>query len=602
MNGDDADDGEGPKLNRWGILAGQLEVQCDDAGEKGEENEKKANAGDEEEQNQGEPHTSKVTTTSLTDWIITKKVNKDINEATSSHTPTDSPGAMSPFEKQRIDQCIKIAHLVVGKLSKNVTTENGEGKGGAEKTEIISSSNPNTEVEGDDFIIEEGVVSVTDWEPKPKEICEDCITVTGDAQTGDVVDVGFDIYQNFDWDDGIEDDVDEPSNDRQKLGLIFEALGKLFYRLFMQGEPVPPCPTSSESDVSLYNINDNDSSIPSEDDILESFRQLSSSGAVNKKNEHIASSMRTLGKLPVPICQLVEDLFDTAMAMQKGGAQEYGSGDSCFTSLSDLHSEIQHMIDFPDALLYGTVTSRWELVFDDNHMFGRENELKQLLDIANSIQPSEEKGLSSVLENTHPSCGKKNEVIMVKGYAGCGKTRLVNEIRKPLQTQGWLFLRCKFGKTSSQTEPLSVISIGFDEFFSSGATVCNTHAVDDTQDETATSTYNNECSNDNSCCPNKVLQKLENLIGVDGLKVLSQQMPSLRNLIEKTYTSDINGETTGRNFDVQHLFGALLDTLLSFCPVSFFVDDVSIIHVSHVKFILRPSIELTHFYESQLRT
>ena len=152
MNGDsdDADGGEGPKINRWGIFAGKLEGHCDDAGEKkGEENEMKTNAGEEEHNNpqqQGEscdgaPHTSKITTTSLADWIITKKVNKDINEATSSHPPTDSTGDMSPFEKQRIDQCIKIAYLVVGKLSKSVTTDNGEGEGATKKSDIISSRN-----------------------------------------------------------------------------------------------------------------------------------------------------------------------------------------------------------------------------------------------------------------------------------------------------------------------------------------------------------------------------------------------------------------------------------------------------------------------------
>ena len=57
--------------------------------------------------------TSKLTTIFLKDWIITKKVNRDINEATSLSSSTSSTNmGMSQFEKERIYQCVQIAQLL----------------------------------------------------------------------------------------------------------------------------------------------------------------------------------------------------------------------------------------------------------------------------------------------------------------------------------------------------------------------------------------------------------------------------------------------------------------------------------------------------------
>ena len=58
--------------------------------------------------------TSKLTTIFLKDWIITKKVNRDINEAATSTSSTTSSTnmGMSQFEKERIYQCVQIAQLL----------------------------------------------------------------------------------------------------------------------------------------------------------------------------------------------------------------------------------------------------------------------------------------------------------------------------------------------------------------------------------------------------------------------------------------------------------------------------------------------------------
>lgn len=160
---------------------------------------------------------------------------------------------------------------------------------------------------------------------------------------------------------------------------------------------------------------------------------------------------------------------------------------------------------------------------------------------------------------------------MVHGHAGSGKSRLVREIRKPLQAQGWLFLRCKFGKTI-QSEPLSVIALGLDEYFSSSVACCSpAYGSNDAFPLMAPS--NTVCNCSNSCCPRRVCQRLEFLIGLDGLKTLAQLMPSLRSLIGER--PDQRREVQGK-FHMHHIFGTLLDTLAFFSPVLFFVDDVSI--------------------------
>lgn len=328
--------------------------------------------------------------------------------------------------------------------------------------------------------------------------------------------------------------------------------------------------------------------IPDEDDILDMFRQLPKTGT-NGRNDHIVSAMRKgQHRLPVPLCLLVTDLLHTSEVLKGTNSRrnslsnsQHGTnpvdetatnGTSCFATLSDVLSDIQQMIDLPDAFLYASMNSRWELVFGNNHMFGREGELRRLLDAADRIQNPDDGDPTMGSTPTSSGEGRRKEAITVAGHAGSGKSRLVREIRKPLQQRGWLFLRCKFGK-AAQSAPLSVIALGLDEFFSSGV-ACGAPPAAGARENVV-----GGCMCANRGCPRRVCQKLESLIGLDGLKCLSQQMPSLRGLISETraQTGDLlNGVNGARQakFHTDHLFGTLLDTLASFSPVLFFGDDL----------------------------
>lgn len=399
---------------------------------------------------------------------------------------------------------------------------------------------------------------ISNTEPTPKDIREDCITVTVDAQTNNIISIAFDLYQNFDW-ENTKSGMESCLNKTQKFGLIFEALGKLLFGLFMEGEPLPLRPINTSEDTLQSNnaSSNNDDSVPTEDDILDMFRSLDSSGS---KNAHITTAMQTK-HLPIPICQLVTDLFNTSTAIAQQRQEAMDADDSCFNSLSEVHADLQQMIDSPEAYLYGVITSRWELVFGNN-LFGRENKLMQLREAANRVHPPS--------LDTNDDQTSKKEVVIVNGHSGSGKSRLINEIRKPLLSQGWFFLRCKFSKMG-ESDPTSVVALGLDEFFSASM-ICKV-----AEEESKES----ECSCSNHHCPRKVCSILEQSIGRDGIEFLSQQMPGLRKLIGNTdFLNDVNGKPINSSFQIHQLFGTLLDTLMSISPVLFFVDDVSSILLS----------------------
>ncbi len=442
--------------------------------------------------------------------------------------------------KEYIDKSVKIAHLVTSKLlelsqyDKDLTQNNGGLKfpeyGKCERCY-----------------------------PQPEDINEDCIIVTLNKEA-DIECIHFDIMQDFDWAIDKKDDVTNQLYDLEKT---FDALGRLFFTLFMKGEKAPPLGIGELKQFSAAS---------EQKESNDKIRDLDSSNQDDEKDE-IISTMKAATVTP-HLCRLVSDLLRSC----PNNIFEHGNRNSTiFTSLSDVLSHLRQMIDYPDAFLYGTMNSRWELVFGGNRLFGRGNELKILLDAARRVGKYEHNP-----ENNTQQMSSTKEVVMISGSSGCGKSRLVHEIRKPLISDGWLFLRCKF-ENSIHSEPLSVVSMAFDEYFSSTSLCCNGLA---SWQNTFMNPSPNKCVCPNPGCPIKLCRQLESKLGFDGLSSLSQQMPNLSRIINQMYQSqrnllqpgdvELSFATPVQKHRTNFLFATLLDTLTSLCKVTLFVDDVSI--------------------------
>ena len=418
-----------------------------------------------------------------------------------------------------------------------------------------------------------------EWDPHPNDLSIPCITLTEIIHDDhhptspqiSIEGIEFNTILNFNWEDPTcGDETDEDVR-------ILHALGRLWYELCMEGEEnqhhvVLPSLFSSSIKNNNNNSNDNNNRVLEEskaddDDsdggIMEMLRILSENEV---DREELFCTLKDEGALPLPLCRLICDM---------GNASSSGNTS---LSLTDVWMEVCQMMESPKAFLFGTITSRWELVFGNNHVFGRKKELGRLMDAA-----------SRVVEHANDDTSKK-EAILISGHAGSGKSSLVQEIRKPLKAKGWTFLRCKFEKTI-QSEPLSVVALGLDEFFLSTMPCFPSNNGNFDEPTTATTTDQQqesiECTCDKASCPRKVIRQLHTLVGLDGIKALCRWMPCLMRLAIESYPVHANyfedGASSERTMleqdvlDMIRLLGVLLEVVAAGCPVLFFADDVSAI-------------------------
>jgi hypothetical protein len=445
------------------------------------------------------------------------------------HKPRDC-AASSPKHKVYIEKVTHLSYAIVTEIMKGLQRKQNRQQGGG----------------GTDgaFDLNE------DWEPRVSDIAMEKISVTecvvDDTAGGmKIEDIDFDVIANFDWDDSLWDE-----NLNEDVGLL-RAMGKLMYVLYMQGEDFPVGAVEKKQRPVRERADSKDSN----NDILEVLRILADNEETGNETENEEENDLLFYKLraaalPLPLCRLMCDIFK-----QPGG--------SSIMTMVDLWSELEQMTELPKAFLHGTVTSRWELVFGNNQMFGRKKEMDQLMDAASRVEQDD----------------VKKEALLITGHAGAGKSRLVQEIRKPLKARGWTFLRCKFEKLI-QSEPLSVVALGLDEFFMSTMPCFpNTDSFSPIDTDTGV-----ECTCSKPSCPRKVIQELNSLLGLDGMKTLCRWMPGLKRLVKESYPvhADYLDDVVDHQLSEQaiqeliRLLGSLLDVVASACPVLFFVDDVSI--------------------------
>lgn len=323
---------------------------------------------------------------------------------------------------------------------------------------------------------------------------------------------------------------------------IMNSLGIIAYELFMHGErpPVSSAPSNRDkSDALTLNGGDHyngESKHANEDDKILDILRKTPRTTLEKDTSGITAIMLDAG-VPYPLCTLVADLLD-------GNGCDGGlfRSDNSFTDLSEIISDLEQMLNLPDAFLHASVTDRWKIAFGEK-MYGRETETETLLSIAARVR-----GMSTndaVLEALDPkNTETKQQVVMVSGPSGSGKSRLVIELRAPLEKQGWIFLGCKFDRFS-HAEPLSVISHAFEEYL---AMTPHEH----------------------------VRARLEKAFNPEGLFILSKRIPSLCDIFrDVTLVADASCVIDLSEKRLHHLFGHLLRALsLEGQPIAIFLDDL----------------------------
>ena len=165
--------------------------------------------------------------------------------------------------------------------------------------------------------------------------------------------------------------------------------------------------------------------------------------------------------MPLSIRQLIGDLLDAA---------NNPCPKSALTSLDEAEWDLSQMKSIPGYFLFDqTYPQALEATGlfggpNSNHLFGREKEMKLLLDakkkIANHVQSGciSNTGKESMCVDNSFAC----DAMFLSGCAGIGKSSLLRELINSCQEQNWFILHCKFDKAVA---PHQVLAKAFDDFF-----------------------------------------------------------------------------------------------------------------------------------------
>jgi ATP-dependent RNA helicase DDX31/DBP7 len=242
-------------------------------------------------------------------------------------------------------------------------------------------------------------------------------------------------------------------------------------------------------------------------------------------------------EVPYPLCRFVVDLL--------GGECSDGSlfrSDNSFDSFSDVLADLEQMMKNPEAFIHLGVRDQWKLAFGEK-MHGREAEKGKLLEVASRITGvTSNDALLEALVLVHSD--DKQQIVLVTGNAGAGKSHLVLETRKSLENHGWLFLCCKFDRIV-HSEPLSVMANAFDEFL--------LHFVGNSRQI-------------------RIKASLKKLMEPEDIAILAKHVPCLVNYVDgplqHIHEFQVNKE------QIHQLFGKLIKVLSAVGPVVLFADDL----------------------------
>jgi ATP-dependent RNA helicase DDX31/DBP7 len=189
------------------------------------------------------------------------------------------------------------------------------------------------------------------------------------------------------------------------------------------------------------------------------------------------------------------------------------------------------MMDNPDAFIHLTAQDQWRLGFDEK-IHGREEEKEMIMGMAAKITA----GLSS----------NKQQLVLVGGRPGSGKSRLVFDTMHELKAQGWMSLTCKFDRII-HAQPLSVMSHAFNQLLGISCQRNSLHL--------------------------SIRTHIEAIMSASDVMRLARHIPCLVNYLRDPMLS-ANNFDEGSKDQTHRLFIQLLKALSAASPVVFFMDDL----------------------------
>ena len=290
-----------------------------------------------------------------------------------------------------------------------------------------------------------------------KDITADKVVVTN-CEGGDAE---FSLEMSFE-----DQELSSDCSNSERLQIL--ALGLVLYELFTQGKLPPlrflqPFQSSRKlSFVSSLRISDNESGDRVDD------REASGSRRQRRRcdegKERSVATILQLEGVPISLCRLISDMLSNTDDTDFGSLFQYDKSVSCFT---DVISDLAQMNSNPVDFLWDTIRLSAKPTIR-NKLYFREKELERGLMLADRVTDylGERMNVEEDEIRTKEAPAVKQEVLLINGHAGSGKSSVVRELINRLAERGWDYLHCKFDQVARR-KPLSTIASAFDTLLSS---------------------------------------------------------------------------------------------------------------------------------------
>lgn len=400
--------------------------------------------------------------------------------------------------------------------------------------------------------------------------------------------------------------ISRPSDDDLSLlsrtdRRVHLALGKILLEIFSMGNSssleITGGATKNNYDVgSAENDRPPEASLPAK-------KRLMASPARDSMSTQAKNFLLSLG-IPLSICQLVCDLLDPGEGSRSTSAlksledilddKDKTCMASAVTSVDEVMWDLMQMKASPQTFLFDRSCPQRALedacIMNNthDHLVGRESEMSVLMTVKNQVSlhvRSEVNNTGSV--SIHGSKFRR-DAIFLSGYAGSGKSSILNAVTNACNEDKWLVLGCKFDK---QSAPHTILAKAFDEFFGKwGAANYDVHSA---LDPAMVLAFNKVCGH--------ILDTLDN----EGLRNLADFMPNfaksfpLLSLARNSHSLDgissMDKVGSGKK-RLQNMFHVLLDSLCSVGrPVLFTLDDLQWSNSSVTKDVADFVVNYVHY-------